>query len=1102
MCSSRGLPSPMSSLRVREHCVLTSHLKQVAVVAVLCVVCGHASGQTTDMNTFAGLNTVQYRMNATAAPDVNIAVGLSQYCEHVNSAYQCWYKSGLNANQPVNFLGSTSPKSDSGPWSQNNNNNGNTSHCPTAYTPNSQLIHDNVYNVWILEKRITASGGGHNYMCVAISNTEDVSQSSFSWFAFEFDLDTIIPTNSHGNFYYPDYPQVGLWQTSTSTLPPYTAAKDQALWISYDLLDGNNANNINGVLICAVDLAGLRASTANPWMNNSKMPACTVAHPLSTFNQRRSWVPANNVDSIPPISGDGEMFTYLIEPPKDGKSYLTDPNHTQGVEQWTIDWTAASPAPTFVNSWDLPSTQAGGDQLGCFTPTSYYNTVCVPQPSTAITGIHIDSIADRMQQPFQYTSNGGQSSTWTSARTIQIVPSSSNRTQTEADIRILQRNTTAPNSIYLAGDYPVTDPSDPNAYVFIPSIARDKAGNLQGIFGTSGSGAVEHPGLESLLYNPGIFYASSYAYIASPSSGGDAQDTDALNFRWGDWFSAVLDPSDSCTVWVAGEYLQTTRTTEPFWYTEMASLPPASTCSSGPVLLSNVSLNVGTSGVGTQTTPLIETVTNNQSVNLNVSGVSVASGDFTESDTCQGQPIAPQGTCAISIYFKPSTSGLRTGSLVITDDAAGSPQTIALAGTGVSSSIAVSPATIAFGNQALSTASAPQNIVVTNSGFENVTMGSLSTSGNYSETDNCAAAVLTPGQSCTITVTFTPTTAASISGTITINDDASGAPHIVALSGTGQVPVTFSGNLTFPAVNVGSSSAAQTMTLTNNLNQTLNVTFTTSGDYSAAGNGTSPCSATVAAKAKCTFGVTFSPTTNGIIKGSLVVSYNAAGSPAVGYMQGTGQNGPTAPLTFTPGSLSFGKIPLNTSISKTVTVKNVTSSAITINSITAIGFYSVVPSGTTPCGGTLNASKTCTMTVTFTPLTTGTTTGGITVSDTASTSTQVQNANGTGVLPVTMSPASISFGTVSVGNTSAVQVITVTNNQTTPVSINSVVASGDFIYTVSGTSPCGASVPASSSCTLGVQFGPTATGSISGTLTLNYGATSSPQVVSLSGTGQ
>ena len=415
-----------------------------ALVLVASGLCSFGYGQA-GMSTVSGLNTVQYRMNSTAAPDVTIAVGLSEYCEHVNSAYQCWYKSGSNANQPVNFLGNTSPKSDAGPWSQNGNNSGNTVHCPTAFSPNSELLHDNVYNVWIMEKRITAPSTGHNYQCVAVSNIDDISQSTFSWFAYEYDLDAVIPTNSHGSFYYPDYPQVGLWQSSTSMVAPYTPATDQALWISYDLLDPNNANNIIGVLLCAVDIAGLRASTANPWVNHSKTPACAVAHPLTTFNQRRSWVPANNSDTTPPISADGEMFTYMIEPPKDGKSYLTDPNHTQGIEQWTINWSSVDSDANVPEQLGSPFDPAEWRSVGLLHPQQLLQhrhaslSLRLRQP-----GIHIDSVADRMQQFFHYTSQGGQGSVWTSSHDIQITPSASGRTQTEADIRVLQRNTRRP----------------------------------------------------------------------------------------------------------------------------------------------------------------------------------------------------------------------------------------------------------------------------------------------------------------------------------------------------------------------------------------------------------------------------------------------------------------------------------------------------------------------------------------------------------------------------------------------------------------------------------------------------------------------------------
>ena len=1059
--------------------------------------CASAFAQTGTMSTFAGLNTTVKGENASAAPDVTIAVGTVEYCEHVNSAYQCWYKS---TNQPVTFLGNANPKSDAGPWSQNSDNGGNTPNCPTAFSPNSQLLHDNVYNVWIMEKRITSKLNTNNYMCVAISNVEDIASPSFSWFAFEYNLDNVIPLNSHGNYFYPDYPQAGLWQDSTSATPPYTAATDQAMWITYDLQDPNASDNINGVLICAVDLAGLRASTSNPYVNNSHTPACAVAHPLTPYNQRRSWVPANNSDTTPPISADGEMLTYMIEPAK-GSAYLTDPNHTQGVEEWTVDWAAATPTPTFVNSWDLPSTQANGDQLGCFNHANYYDTVCVPQPSTSTTGIYIDSVADRMQQFFHYTSNGGQGSVWTSAHAIQIIPNPTSFTQTEADVRVLARNTASPNAVYVSGDYPILDPVDPNAYVVLPSIARDKVGNLQGILGISGSGSNEHPGLDSFNFVPGTLTSGTYGYIANPNTDGDAEDTDTLGYRWGDWYSAVLDPSDSCTVWVAGEYLPVNRTTEPYWYTEIAKLPPMSTCSGSPVTLSSLTLNFGNQQVGVQSAPMTETVTNNQTVSLTISNIST-SGDYTQTNTCQ-QPVPAGGTCTINVYFTPATSGTLTGTLTVTDNASNSPQTASLTGVGASSSISVAPSTLAFGSQVLNLASASQNVTVSNNGVVNVTLNSISASGGYSETNNCVGVTLTPGQNCTVSVTFTPTVVGSMPGAITINDTAVTTPQVVALSGTGQLAVSMSANLTFGATNVGSTSTAQTMTLTNNQSQTFNFTFATSGDFSVAGNGSSPCNGSLAAKAKCTMGVSFSPTINGVVKGDLTITPTGSSTPAaVGGLTGTGQNGSTAPLTFNPSSLSFGNIGLNTASSKTVTIKNAGSSAVTFTSITGSGYYVAAPSGTTPCTGTLSAGKQCSITVTFTPQVTGASLGSVTIVDNASVSTQILDATGTGVLDVTLSPTTINFGTVSVGSTSAVQVVTVTNNLTTAIPITSVVASGDFISTAGGSPQCGTTVPANSICTLGVEFSPTTTGAISGALTFSYSAGSSPEVVGLQGTGQ
>jgi hypothetical protein len=407
---------------------------------------------------------------------------------------------------------------------------------------------------------------------------------------------------------------------------------------------------------------------------------------------------------------------------------------------------------------------------------------------------------------------------------------------------------------------------------------------------------------------------------------------------------------------------------------------------------------------------------------------------------------------------------------------------------------------LAFGSQIINTASSAQNITVDNPGSVSITINSVAASGSYTETDNCTGVILAAGKTCSISVTFDPTVNGSIPGAITVNDTAGGTPQVVTLTGTGLSPLTFSANLTFPAVNVGSSDPSQNMTLTNNQKTAVTYTYSTSGDYSAVGNGSSPCNGTLAASSKCTFAVTFTPTMDGTIKGNLTVT-PTSGNIVVAGMTGAGENGATGPLTFTPSSLSFGNVPLATSVSKTVTIKNIGSTSLTLTSITGSGYFTVVPSGTTPCGTTLAAGKSCTVTSTFIPLVAGSTLGGLTVVDNSSVSPQIQDATGTGVLDVTLSPSSISFGTVTVGSTSAVSVVTVVNNMSTAVPINSVVASGDFVSVPGGSPQCGASVLANSSCTLGVEFTPGFAGSITGALTVNYGAGSSPQTVSLSGTG-
>ncbi|MBA3914004.1 MAG: choice-of-anchor D domain-containing protein [Acidobacteriales bacterium] len=412
------------------------------------------------------------------------------------------------------------------------------------------------------------------------------------------------------------------------------------------------------------------------------------------------------------------------------------------------------------------------------------------------------------------------------------------------------------------------------------------------------------------------------------------------------------------------------------------------------------------------------------------------------------------------------------------------------------------PASLSFSPQVVATASASKAITLKNTGVSTVTLNALSASGNFAQTNTCGSS-LAAGASCTVNVTFTPVTSGAITGAITVSDSSPDSPQVIALTGTGQTPLTIApATLSFGAVTVGHTSPAKTVTLTNNQTKTLNFSFSASGNYTAVGGGTPPCSTTLAAKAKCSISVTFKPTANGSINGAVTISHDAVFTPQEVALTGSGSGGASSPLTFTPATLTFPSQVVGTGASRNVTVKNVSTASLTISSLTASGNYAAVGSGAKPCNGLLAAGATCTMSVTFTPSLNGTIKGAVVVTDTAPVNQQVLNVSGTAVLPVSLSPTSLTFAAQTVGTASASQTVTLTNNQSTTLTITAITGSGDYTAVPGGLSPCGTTVAAKGSCTFTVSFTPSAVGTIVGAATVSHNAAFNPTIVATTGTGQ
>jgi hypothetical protein len=149
---------------------------------------------------------------------------------------------------------------------------------------------------------------------------------------------------------------------------------------------------------------------------------------------------------------------------------------------------------------------------------------------------------------------------------------------------------------------------------------------------------------------------------------------------------------------------------------------------------------------------------------------------------------------------------------------------------------------------------------------------------------------------------------------------------------------------------------------------------------------------------------------------------------------------------------------------------------------------------------TLAAGQSSTFNVEFNPKTAGAVTGSLALSSNAATAASTISLSGTGVaagLSLSVSPASISFGNVTIGN-NASRNSTVTNSGNSNVSISSVKLTGSNL-TLSGGSAV--TLAPSQSITVAVQFSPASAGATSGNVSIVSNATGSPAAVPISGTG-
>src|SRR5208337_4198403 len=351
-------------------------------------------------------------------------------------------------------------------------------------------------------------------------------------------------------------------------------------------------------------------------------------------------------------------------------------------------------------------------------------------------------------------------------------------------------------------------------------------------------------------------------------------------------------------------------------------------------------------------------VTNSGPNPLLINGIAVSgtnAGDFAQTNNCPLSPtaIAVNGSCTIIVTFTPLAANPRSAAITITDNGAGSPQSVGMSGTGtpVPSIVTLLPSSIAFPNQTVNTASAAQTISVTNSGPNPLTIGSVAVTGtnagDFAQTSNCplSPAAIAVNGSCTINVTFTPLAANPRSAAITITDNGAGSPQSVGMSGTGtpvpSIVTLLPSSIAFPNQTVNTASAAQTVSVTNSgpnplLIASVAVTGTNAGDFAATNN--CPLSPTaIAVNGSCTINVTFTPLVANPRSAAITITDNGAGSPQSVGLSGTGTPVPSI-VTLLPSSIAFPNQTVNTaSAAQTVSVTNSGPNPLLIASVAVTG---------------------------------------------------------------------------------------------------------------------------------------------------------------------
>lgn len=251
-------------------------------------------------------------------------------------------------------------------------------------------------------------------------------------------------------------------------------------------------------------------------------------------------------------------------------------------------------------------------------------------------------------------------------------------------------------------------------------------------------------------------------------------------------------------------------------------------------------VNLGSSGI-----PKAVTFTNLGSSPIAINGVAVSgtnAADFLISNNTCGATLAASSSCNVTVTFTPSAAGARQAALTFNHSGFDSSQSVSLSGTatGKISTLTLTPQTLSFGSIDIGSATAAQTVTLQSDGTTTISIGAVAIAGtdpaDFSISSNTCGSSLPGSSNCSIGILFKPSAAGPRTATLTISDSASGSPHQVTLSGSGNMPVT--------VLSIAPTNPTVVVNGTLQFTATTSVTWTaTCGTISKAGLFTAPSSA-------------------------------------------------------------------------------------------------------------------------------------------------------------------------------------------------------------------------------------------------------------------